>query len=194
MVRCSTFSIFRRFLIFLASPIRATPVCKHIVTHFNFSIVGPDLKMVTKRLQNWSPGRIVGAFCTIFRARPVGTGLGAKFGRKPAKNQTQIIIFITLPEQRRACATWRIPAPPRAVTRRPRPGPRPVRTRLPVPGLPWPTKGPRVCAERRVELDLGTNRNIYIYIYIHFVFFRFSSFLAGFRPKLGPGTCPKAPA
>jgi hypothetical protein len=45
--------------------------------------------MVTKRPLNWSPGLILGAFCTIFRARPVGTGLGAKFGRKPAKNQNQ---------------------------------------------------------------------------------------------------------
>ncbi len=41
---------------------------------------------VTKLLYNLFPGLIRGAFCTIFRARPVGTGLGAKFGRKPAKN------------------------------------------------------------------------------------------------------------
>jgi hypothetical protein len=66
------------------------------VTHFKFVIVGPDQKMVTKRPYNWSPGLILGAFCTIFRARPVATGLGAKFGRKPAKNQIKIIIFITL--------------------------------------------------------------------------------------------------
>ena len=57
--------------------------------------VGPDQKMVTKRPSNWSPGLILNAFCTIFRARPVGTGLGAKFGRKPAKNQLKIIILIT---------------------------------------------------------------------------------------------------
>ncbi len=38
------------------------------------------------------------AFCIIFQARPVGTCLGAKFGRKPAKNQIQIIIFITCSE------------------------------------------------------------------------------------------------
>jgi hypothetical protein len=31
----------------------------------------------------------LGAFCTIFRGRPVGTCLGAKFGRKPAKKQIQ---------------------------------------------------------------------------------------------------------
>ena len=31
----------------------------------------------------------MGVFCTIFRARPVGTGIGAKFGRKPAKTQNQ---------------------------------------------------------------------------------------------------------
>ena len=34
-------------------------------------------------------GVLLGAFCTIFQARPVGTGLGAKFGQKPAKNQNQ---------------------------------------------------------------------------------------------------------
>ncbi len=60
-----------------------------------FSIVGPDQQMVTERPSNWSPGLIWGAFCTIFRARPVGTGLGAKFGRKPAKNQMKIKILIT---------------------------------------------------------------------------------------------------
>ena len=60
-----------------------------------FIFVGADQNMVTKRPQNWSPGLILGAFCTIFRARPVGTGLGAKFGRKPAKNQIQITICIT---------------------------------------------------------------------------------------------------
>ncbi len=54
-----------------------------LVTHFKFSIVGPDQKMVTKQLYNWSPGPILGAFCTIFRARPVGMGLGAKFDWKP---------------------------------------------------------------------------------------------------------------
>ncbi len=43
--------------------------------------------MVTKRPSNWSPGLILGAFCTIYRARPVGRGLGAEFGRKPAKNK-----------------------------------------------------------------------------------------------------------
>jgi hypothetical protein len=42
-----------------------------LVTHFRFLIVGPDQHMVTERPWNWSPGLIVGAFCTIFRARPV---------------------------------------------------------------------------------------------------------------------------
>ncbi len=51
-----------------------------------FYIVGPDQNMVTKRPQSWPPELILGAFCTIFRARPVGTGLGAKLGRKPAYN------------------------------------------------------------------------------------------------------------
>ncbi len=65
-----------------------------LVTHFKFLFLGPDQKMVTKRPENWPPGLILGAFCTIFRARPVGAGLGAKFGRKPAKNQMHIIISI----------------------------------------------------------------------------------------------------
>ncbi len=64
------------------------PSYLRLVTHFQFLIVGPDQEMATKRPYNWSPGLILGAFCTIFRARPVGTGLGAKFGRKPAKNQS----------------------------------------------------------------------------------------------------------
>ncbi len=34
------------------------------------------------------------------RARPVGTGLGAKFGRKPIKNPMQIMIFITYTTRR----------------------------------------------------------------------------------------------
>ncbi len=42
----------------------------------------------------------MGAFCTIFQARPVGTGLGAKFGRKPAKSLIKIIISITYPKRR----------------------------------------------------------------------------------------------
>ncbi len=48
----------------------------------------------------------MGAFCTIFRARPVGTGLGTKFGRKPTKNQIQIINFIAYSKQREATALW----------------------------------------------------------------------------------------
>ncbi len=38
----------------------------------------------------------MGAFCTICRARPVGTGLGAKLGRKPAKNQIKIVIVLLI--------------------------------------------------------------------------------------------------
>ncbi len=52
--------------------------------------------MVMKRPWDWSPVLILGAFCTTFQARPVGTGLGAKFGRKPAKNQIQIQIVWSL--------------------------------------------------------------------------------------------------
>ncbi len=68
-----------------------------LVTHFKSLFVGVDQKMVTKRFYNCSPGLILGAFCTIFRARPVGTGLGAKFGRKPAKNQIQHLISMIYP-------------------------------------------------------------------------------------------------
>ncbi len=60
------------------------------VTHFKFVFVGPDQKMVTKRPSSLSTELIVGAFCTIFRARTVGTGLGAKFGRKPAKTNYKL--------------------------------------------------------------------------------------------------------
>ncbi len=38
----------------------------------------------------------MGAFCTIFRARPVGAGLGTEFGRKPAKNQVKITMVYFL--------------------------------------------------------------------------------------------------
>ncbi len=55
-----------------------------LLTEFDLCcVVGPS--MLTKRPYNWSPGLGVGALCTAVRARPVGTGLGAKFGRKPAK-------------------------------------------------------------------------------------------------------------
>ena len=47
----------------------------------------------------------MGAFWTIFRARPVGTGLGAKFGRIPAKNQMKIIMLI-LGFRPVCCRTW----------------------------------------------------------------------------------------
>ncbi len=42
---------------------------------------------VTKAPYNWSPGLILGAFCTIFRAGPFWKGLGAKFGQKAAENE-----------------------------------------------------------------------------------------------------------
>jgi hypothetical protein len=50
--------------------------------------------MVTKRPYSWSLGLILGAFCTIFRARSVGTGLGAKFGRKLAKSRNKNYNFL----------------------------------------------------------------------------------------------------
>ena len=45
-------------------------------------------------------GPNLGAFCTIFRARPVGPSLGAKFGQKPATHQIKTIICITFPKRR----------------------------------------------------------------------------------------------
>ncbi len=45
---------------------------------------------VTKWYSNWSPGLILGEFCTIFRAGPVWRGLGAKFGRKTAENRPKL--------------------------------------------------------------------------------------------------------
>ena len=49
--------------------------------------------MVTKRPSNEPPGLILGAFCAMFRARPFGAGLGAKFGRKAAKNRNYNLAF-----------------------------------------------------------------------------------------------------
>ncbi len=43
---------------------------------------GLDQDMATKWFYNWSSGLILGAFCTMIRASPVGAGLGAKFGRE----------------------------------------------------------------------------------------------------------------
>ncbi len=40
----------------------------------------------TKLHDNSSPGLIIGAVCTIFRAGHVWRGLRAKFGRKTAEN------------------------------------------------------------------------------------------------------------
>ncbi len=62
--------------------------------------------MVTKRPYNWSPGLILDAFCITFPARPVGMGLGAKFGRKPAKiqNQNNDFVFPILNEGKIALA------------------------------------------------------------------------------------------
>ncbi len=88
-----------------------------LVTHFKFVFVGPDQKMVTKWPHNWSPGLILGAFCTICRARPVGTGLGARFGRKPAKNKNHNYNFITYLNEGKVSLgrAWR---PPPKIVRR----------------------------------------------------------------------------
>jgi hypothetical protein len=50
-----------------------------------------EKKDVTKRHYNWSPGLVLGTFCTIFRAGPVWMGLGApvrtESGRKSAETK-----------------------------------------------------------------------------------------------------------
>ncbi len=43
---------------------------------------------------------VSGANFGNLRARPVGTGPGAKFGRKPTKNQIEITILITYSKRR----------------------------------------------------------------------------------------------
>ena len=53
------------------------------------SVSGMDRKIATKEHYNLAARLILVAFCTILQAGPVGTGLGAKVGRKPAKNQNQ---------------------------------------------------------------------------------------------------------
>ncbi len=72
-------------------------------------VVGADQKMVSKRPYNWYPGLILGVLCTICRARSLGTGLGAKFGRKPAKTKITIIIFIPY-LKRKSVDHWRLAA------------------------------------------------------------------------------------
>ena len=64
------------------------------VTHFEFVTVDVDQNMVTKRPYNWSPGLSLNVFCTISRARPVGMGLGAKFGRKHAKDRKFVMMGV----------------------------------------------------------------------------------------------------
>ncbi len=56
---------------------------------FSNTFVGPDQQMVTKRPSNWSPGPILGAFCTIFRARPVGTGARGQVRPETGQKQDQ---------------------------------------------------------------------------------------------------------
>ncbi len=58
-------------------------------------VSGMDHQIATTEHYNWLPKLILGAFWTILQAGPAGTGFGAKFGRKPATNQIQIIILIT---------------------------------------------------------------------------------------------------
>jgi hypothetical protein len=52
--------------------------------------------MATKWPYHWSPGLILGAFCSVFRGWPVGAGLGAKFGRQMTEEaKTYIIFFVS---------------------------------------------------------------------------------------------------
>ncbi len=50
--------------------------------HLKFDFFSINQDMATTWPFNWSPEQIIRAFCTICRARPVGTGLRAKLGRK----------------------------------------------------------------------------------------------------------------
>ncbi len=52
--------------------------------------------MDTKWSHNWSSGLTLGACCTIFRARPAGAGLGAKFGRKVTETKTKLQLSFLL--------------------------------------------------------------------------------------------------
>jgi hypothetical protein len=52
-----------------------------------------DHTIATKAHYNWAPSVILVAFCTIFQAGPVGTGLGVKFGRNLAQNRKHKCTF-----------------------------------------------------------------------------------------------------
>ncbi len=55
-----------------------------------FGFFGLDQDMASKWPYTWSPGLIEGVFSTIFRAWPVGAGLGAKFGRNMVENRRNL--------------------------------------------------------------------------------------------------------
>ena len=52
-----------------------------------------DRTIATNEQYNWAPKLILVAFCTIFQAGPVGTGLGVKFGRNVAPKRKQTCTF-----------------------------------------------------------------------------------------------------
>ncbi len=60
---------------------------------FGIEVSGMDHKNVTKEQYNCAPSLFVVAFCTIFQAGPVGTGLGVKFGRHLVQNRKQKCTF-----------------------------------------------------------------------------------------------------
>ena len=93
----------------------------------------------------------MGAFCTIFRARPVGTGLGTEFGRKPAKNHIKLIMVYYLFKAKVALSAAGCPGRPGT----PYPGPRAAAPGRPVRAPPW-AGGPQAPhAAAHGEADLG---------------------------------------
>ncbi len=84
-----------------------------------------DHTHATKEHHNWAPRPIWDAFCTIFQAGPVGTGLGVKCGRNLApKPETEMYILVYKQSDSKPGATKRplVPVGTRAV---------------PDPGLAW---------------------------------------------------------
>ena len=72
---------------------------------FYILVFGLDQEFATKWLYNWFTELILGAFCTIFRAWPLGAGLGAKLGREMAEKDENLSVGreVVLVEQKTKC-------------------------------------------------------------------------------------------
>ncbi len=82
----------------------------------NLGFFGLDQELATNWSYNWFPGLILGAFCTIFRACPVGVGLGAKFGREMTEKDKTSIVFVAPwfdchQAETKATPTWSLTIP-----------------------------------------------------------------------------------